>query len=315
MFSFWNRKGNKSPTAGRTTNPVPTLDVPRPVTKTSHRQPSLPLQQETAHPTQAPLEPVVAAVPSPHDAAVSEVHAKLHQVEQLSPTARSSGPSSEHPLADASTTPKPPPDPLFDPATGFQRGFFEPEAPTGSGDSEQLRDEAWAHLTRIRELQSEIATMHMHMEGIGDGSGSTDVEVDVDIDVDTVPSQEEEEAAKREKEFAKLPGRFKGRSDNINAIMAKLDDLSQAVTSFHALQPPPLNFDSVPNTRETAHPDVPAPPGDHAIPVTSRTRQGLPPAAMYGSRVGPDQNQIAEVLHDSPVSTHTSLQPDVPTRG
>ncbi|KAF8579016.1 hypothetical protein K439DRAFT_1663429 [Ramaria rubella] len=295
MFNLWNRKGNnKSPSAGRTSNVLPQTsqdaqeaDIHH--TRTTH-PPTLPQHEDRlaqdehpvhTPPIQASVDPVIAVIPNPHDAAIAEVRAKLAQAEQLSARTR----TFTDPLSETLNPPNQLPEPLYDPATGIQRGLFEAASADTSGDYEKHRDEVWAHLVRIRELQSEISAMHMHMEDEGDRSGSTDAEVDIDVDVDTVPTQEEEEAAKREKEFRKLPGRFKGRSDNINAMMAKLDDLSQIVTSFHALQPPPLSFESIPSTRQNI--DVSAPPDDreHVVPMNVRaTRPAILPVTMFGSR-------------------------------
>ena len=230
MFSFWSRKGNKSPAAGRSANigqdvELSTSTVPRPVQVDPSVQAGL--QADT---NIVPEATVAVVDPNPHDAAISEVHAKLLQAEQLSsksttyPSSTAADPLTEplHPHL-----PNPSSEVLYDPATGAQRGTFEPAMTAGSCDSEQLRDEAWTHLARIREIQSEIAMMHVHMESIGDGA---DTEVDNDVDVDTVPTQEEEDAAKKEKEFERLPGKFKGRSDNIHAMMAKV-----RLTAFHSL--------------------------------------------------------------------------------
>ena len=218
MFPFWNRKTNKSPAVGHTPDPVSkpadlVSEAPSLVYKLPQHQNFPNAGQEDTSPP-APSSPVVAAVPNPHDAAVNEVHEKVLQIERLTASPIS------NPLSEASTSSHP--QPLFDPATGAPRGFFEPifMGGGGSGDSDQLQDETYGHLARIRELQSEIAMMHMHMEGVGDGSDS--LEIEVDVDADTVPTQEEEEVAKRDREFTRLPGRFKGRSDNIDAMMAKV---------------------------------------------------------------------------------------------
>ncbi|KAF8531927.1 hypothetical protein JB92DRAFT_3138677 [Gautieria morchelliformis] len=301
MLSFWGRISNKSP--GRTSN-LPSqssprsedVELPRTSPRTAHLTHVPPTEGHAPTvPAQVAPEPVVAAVPNPHDAAVAEVHAKILQAEQESSTAHH--PRFTDPLTDAATPPNPPPEKFFEPATGILRGIFEPVATGTPVDSEQLRDEAWAHLARIREIQSEIATMHMHMEGVGDETGSIDVDVDNDVDVDTVPTQEEEDAAKTAKEFDKLPGRFKGRSDNINAIMAKLDELSQAVTSFHALQPPPLSFDSPTTSRQTTHSDTTTP--TDVSPTTVRTR------TTFGSKAVLDKKP----LHDSPLTTRAPFSP------
>jgi hypothetical protein len=329
MLSFWGRI-NKS--AGRTANlpshpPPPSEDVELPPTssKTAHLPHVPPTEGHapTVPAAEAAPERVVAAVPNPHDDAVAEVHAKLLQAGQESSTAQP--PRFTDPLTDAAT---PTPEKLFDPATGTLRGIFEPVATGGPGDSEQLRDQAWTHLARIREIQSQIAMMHMHMEGVGDETGSIDVAVDNDVDVDTVPTQEEEEAAKTAKEFDKLPGRFKGRSDNINAMMTKvrsngfrvtilhlvlhilfptpsqLEELSQAVTSFHALQPPPLTFDSATTSRQTTHSDSATLTGDHVSPTTVWTRP------TFGTKVILDKMP----LNDSPTTTRAPFPPDISSK-
>ena len=79
----------------------------------------------------------------------------------------------------------------------------------------------------------------------------------------------------------------------------QLDELSKAVTSFHALQPPPLSFESTTTSRQTTDASV---PGDHA--AYPRTRIGVPTAAMHASKG-------AHALHESPVSVET---PDLYTR-
>ena len=347
MFSFWNRKGNKSP--GHTSNiPLQTPQKPLDLepSHTSSKIPHIPNVLVTddvppeSIPVEAGSEPVVAAVPNPHDAAVDEVYAKLLQAEHLSSTAHPPRPTD--PLTETAPPRIPSPEPLFDPATGELRGFFEAAAGSGSGEREHPSDEVWTHLARIRQIQSEIATMHRRMEGIGDESGTIGVEVDNDVDVDTVPTQEEEEAVNRAKEFDRLPGRFKGRSDNIDSMMAKvrvisvssasstlsmssqLNDLSQAVTSFHALQPPPLCFDSVSRpathsdtsrpathsdtSRPATHSDTSVPPGGRATPIdTVRTRVDTPPTAILVPKIILDE----KLLHESPITLDPSSPKNV----
>lgn len=291
MFSFWTRKGNKSPAPGRSANVQP---EPQATPQESSKGRTLPrgayptsLPSQDDHPgllhppPQNATESVGTAAPNPHDTAILEVEAKISQAERLASSTSSSNTAPAH---DVPSTSNPLPEPLYDPATGVQRGMFEPVA---CSDNQDTGDEVWGHLARMRALQSEIAKMHMNMEGLGEGTGAMNVEVDADIDVETVPSQEEEEAAKRQKEFEKLPEKFKGRADNINAMMAKLEELSKAVTSFHELQKLPLNFPS--NT-------------------------GFFDSTVDGERSKPSLRNIyipstdsnfGDVLHDSPTSHHT----------
>lgn len=241
MLSFWTRRTNKPPTGQKSDNvlPLSKLDTTE-LSKSSPLPPSevagIPSEQQESSqrpssephkqaPPQPISEPYVAATPNPHDNNINEIKAGLRQVESLTQVRLNALATSEH------TSERPPAEALFDPATGEQRGAFdtsnlvlpsEGTAPFEHVTAEQASDEVWSHLARIRELQSDIARMHAHMEGIGDNTHVLDLDVDADIDLDSVPTQEEEEAVKRQKEFEKLPRRFTGRSENINAVMTKV---------------------------------------------------------------------------------------------
>ncbi|KAI0001700.1 hypothetical protein BJV77DRAFT_9482 [Russula vinacea] len=68
------------------------------------------------------------------------------------------------------TSTSPPLESLLDPFTGVAVGLLSP-IPCGNnanGSSEEL----WAHLTRIRSLQADVARLHLTMEGIGLGTRS-----------------------------------------------------------------------------------------------------------------------------------------------
>jgi len=239
MFAFWTRRGNKSPAVGRSENtetelPRTSQDLPQGRTIPRGAYPtSLPSQDnQQPAPSTTPLntsESLGTPTPNPHDAVIAEVEAKLTQAERL---ASSTSGSTAPPAHDTPNSSSPPPEPLYDPATGIQRGMFEP---ISCPDNQDTGDEVWGHLAQMRALQSEIAKMHMNMEGLGEGARAMmNVEVDADIDVETVPTQEEEEAAKRQKEFDSLPEKFRGRADNINAMMAKVSLIVQ-VLSFRFL--------------------------------------------------------------------------------
>ncbi|KAH9937205.1 uncharacterized protein B0H18DRAFT_969566 [Fomitopsis serialis] len=87
----------------------------------------------------------------------------------------------------------------------------------------------WAHLSRIRELQSEIAGMHLQMEGIGSSdarsarraAGATRRATE---EWDDPGEAEEQRNAARDAEFATLAETFRGRRAAIDGIMGKLDD-------------------------------------------------------------------------------------------
>lgn len=222
MFSssFWSRKGNKAPPSAErsATNdtgvqPEASQAFPKSAYPTSLPSPDSP------SPAQNAPELIAAAGPNPHDDAILQVEATLSQVDRLATTT-----GTQQPAHDAAVVQEP----LYDPATGVQRGVFEAVA---CADHGLVRDEVWSHLARMRELQSEIAKMHMNMEGLGEGPGLISVDVDADIDIETVPTQEEEDAARRQREFERLPGKFNGRADNISAMMAKVRLSSLHLTS------------------------------------------------------------------------------------
>lgn len=92
-----------------------------------------------------------SAQSQPHDAVVAErmdqgVSAPLQSADTL-PTAPSEAPGSVMPELDR----------LFDPHTGATLGTFAPPQMANG----QAREELWAHLSRIRALQAEIANLHV----------------------------------------------------------------------------------------------------------------------------------------------------------
>ncbi|KAJ7293737.1 hypothetical protein C8J57DRAFT_1491104 [Mycena rebaudengoi] len=139
-------------------------------------------------------------------------------------------------------------------------------------------EELWSHLSRVLELQNQISSMHLDMENIrtntNDAKGkssraraasasrvvSDDVEGEEGMEEKT--DEETERNRVREQQFSKLSGQFQGRREAIKEIMTKLDSLSKAVTEFHALQAPKIDFppsrqNSVPFT--SVGPEAPAP--------------------------------------------------------
>ncbi|KAJ7070033.1 hypothetical protein C8F01DRAFT_1246183 [Mycena amicta] len=92
----------------------------------------------------------------------------------------------------------------------------------------------------------------------------------IEDDVEGEDGRHDEEAERskaREEQFLKLSGQFRGRKQAIDEIMTKLDSLSRAVTDFHALQAPKLEFpnpaprqDSVPVTSTATYTDSLASP-------------------------------------------------------
>jgi hypothetical protein len=147
---------------------------------------------------------------------------------------------------------------LYDPFDGTLFGFAVPtETAMRDGDEiigagERPNEELWTHLSRVLELQNQIAHMHTDMEGVGygkqaDGKGkgkgtlgnpprapglaglgrartaSTASGVGADIgDEEGVGIVEGQADKLREREFKKLATQFEGRKEAINEIMNKV---------------------------------------------------------------------------------------------
>lgn len=210
-------------------------------------------------------------------------------------------------------------------------------------------DELWSQLSQILELQSEIAGMHVDLEGVGlragqkngatmqdhspnkrRGTKETHQPRPMTEDDDDGEDEDEDNAAvdpdddsngsggkrAREEEFAKLSERFTERKHAIDAIMGKLDDLSLALNSFHALPTPTINLSSRSNTASSEISVLPSPPlarREHNIvdplPALSLSTN-LAPAGNVShfsserreSLIGAD---VTPKLVDSPLSMHT----------
>ncbi|KAH8997371.1 hypothetical protein EDB92DRAFT_2112105 [Lactarius akahatsu] len=115
-------------------------------------------------------------------------------------------------------------------------------------------EELWAHLARIRALQAEVAGLHVTMEGIGLGEPAVTrlrsatpravgerLADDEDSDGDGGSEVEERRAL----EFERAERRFdwaEGRDRTDHDQAPQLDELSQALAAFHALDAPGVNF-------------------------------------------------------------------------
>lgn len=164
---------------------------------------------------------------------------------------------------------------LYEPFTG-QRLCESVPMPVRSGTD----DELWSHLSHILELQSEISKMHIDMENVGlrtarghsgpavperggnagttrSGTGKNRRRRDTigeeadDDESDEVTEGEDSDDTnevfrkrKREGEFTRLAERFAERKVSIDAVMNKLDNLSSALKTFHALPTPVLDLGS-----------------------------------------------------------------------
>lgn len=119
-----------------------------------------------------------------------------------------------------------------------------------AGDTMKSDDALWSHLSKIVELQNQVAHKHMEMEGVGSKSGdakgkgkhkATTTKVvptpysgsvasgvdgdDGDNDADEGDDGEDEEKSQerlREEEFARLAGQFDGRKKAIDSIMKEV---------------------------------------------------------------------------------------------
>ncbi|KAK1232432.1 hypothetical protein PQX77_004462 [Marasmius sp. AFHP31] len=237
---------------------------------------------------------------------------------------------------------------LVDPFDGSVRGTMglpDPNLTTDSipvGEEVTHNEELWSHLSRVLELQSDIAKLHMGMEGIiGDyGKSKTKgkaasntrrtrdtMEARSKLDRNTsrvddmenvgegegveVGSEDDEEERKnreREEEFARLADQFEGRKEGINEIMLKLDDLSQALTEFHTLQAPQLNF---PSSRQNSMPihsaqTSPTTSMDKETRSTFTPRPPITPIISTAFAQKPDRILSPTLMMDSPISTADS---------
>jgi hypothetical protein len=115
-------------------------------------------------------------------------------------------------------------------------------------------EELWVHLSRVLELQRDIAKRHVSMEGIGNkavdygkgvmktkgtrgqsikswaasgaGAINSNEEEDEGVDVKAEADEEEVKTREREEEFAQLADQFEGRKEVIHDIMAKVGSIS-----------------------------------------------------------------------------------------
>ncbi|KAI0095045.1 hypothetical protein BDY19DRAFT_62501 [Irpex rosettiformis] len=215
-----------------------------------------------------------AAVPTPHDSVLAELQGQRPNVDTTAkidaeppalPTVPSVGSLEHHeaslgPDARSGTaSPNASPEPIYDPFTGGLAFVFPSSHDRDSSPFEQAKDELWSQLGRIRELQSEIATMHTQMEGVGVSDTRKPKRGPARTHSDTIGGEEWPELAEveqeqnkvRDAEFANLSQAFEGRHTAIGKIMDKLDELSKTLTAFHALPTPAMVFTSRQNTKET----------------------------------------------------------------
>lgn len=209
-------------------------------------------------------------------------------------------------------------DTVYDPFDGSVLGTLtqpdrniHPEAHVLLTDTASKNEELWTHLSKVLDLQSQIAHLHVDMEGIGTRAGEygkgkskgkgtpskggkprwgrsdtiNSVEEDEGVDVKTEADEEERQHREREGEFTRLADQFEGRREGIQEIMTKasllyrpsascvdpsqLDDLSKALTEFHALHEPIFEF---PQSRHNSLPAT----SSETSPSSTLDREGVP---------------------------------------
>ncbi|PBL00583.1 hypothetical protein ARMGADRAFT_1159901 [Armillaria gallica] len=217
-------------------------------------------------PIEAPPGPVhslTSNLPTPHDAILADLHGEYAEQSEEATKSHYFNVPSRHT------------EPLRDPYDGSVVGQVVPADPLLHLDMripyyDPKTDELlWSHLSKVLELQSEIAALHLGMEVIGtkqgdqakgkgrankndtwegkedkekhdaDDAGEVGEYERVDVSSE---ADEEKQNREREAEFAKLSHQFEGRKEGILEVMSKLDDLSKALTDFHALQEPKIDF-------------------------------------------------------------------------
>ena len=229
-----------------------------------------------------PPRPLTAALATPHDAVLADLQGSRERTSTdgpraapraaVLPSVASTDPGIEgtaSPSAaarSATSSPGASHEPLLDPFSGSLAGVMVPKRtserdPAAPSQFDQRRDELWSGLATIRELQSEVASMHVQMEGIGlnDGRGGKRAPGVVGrVHSDTIPvvdeweepdgaagAVEEQRKRARDAEFTNLAETFKGRREAIDAIMNKVHS-SYAVLgySFRVLTIRRLHFRS-----------------------------------------------------------------------
>ncbi|KAI1793819.1 hypothetical protein LXA43DRAFT_1119974 [Ganoderma leucocontextum] len=319
-----------------------------------------------AHPPTPPDRPVTAPLATPHDAVLAELqgtrrdgssnsvhnadqsrHApRLSVIPSVGSLERTATPSAGR-SRSATSTPGATHEQLIDPFSGNVVGIMVPKKNTAERDAiasqfDQRRDELWARFSSIRELQSEVASLHVQMEGIGLNDmrgGKRAAGVGARMHADAIPVVEEwdepdgaadavEEQRKRARdaEFTNLAETFKGRREAIDAIMnkacvrlklhgrqacaerllppIKLGDLSEALTTFHDLPTPVMGFAASRANTKDSMPTSTSPDCELRSPSTAASPSPDPPAALPKFVLSEADKGV---LHDSPIAAPGEL--------
>jgi len=188
-------------------------------------------------------ETFTAALSTPHDAVLAELHGHGHPGPDPSaradatpsPSAPGTGMQSLDTLPAAAsdaldsvpTSPTSHPDALYEPFTGATIGFLSPTA-------KKVNEDLWAHLSRIRSLQADVARLHLTMEGIGldaesavppllRSTGPRAVGERLEDDEENSEGDGGSEAERRRaRELERSERMFDGRKEEIGQVMAKV---------------------------------------------------------------------------------------------
>lgn len=263
MLSWFTRNSSKPSKPPPSEQQQPRTEVAPSLTpkeKSSSQEPTTHLTAgitpaaATAPTSEQPQKSVfTAALNTPHDAVLAELHGHptghdpSAHTDAATPSTSALGMQSIDTLPPAAsdtpgsiaTSTSPPPELLHDPFTGMALGMLSPISSTKNNSSSS--EELWAHISRIRSLQADVARLHLTMEGIGLGDPDTSLlrsttprpvgerlEDDENIDGDRSGGDGDgdgggaEAERRRAREFERSEQRFDRRKEEIGQIMSKV---------------------------------------------------------------------------------------------
>ncbi|KAG6814127.1 hypothetical protein H0H92_002122 [Tricholoma furcatifolium] len=179
--------------------------------------------------------------------------------------------------------------------TELARMHLEMEG-TGFGDGKgKLAGKAWGRgkgkdINPRDKNWSDFANWKPKRQATTDTIGDDGHEGD-DEGVDAAGSEELEMKKVREEQFASMAEQFEGRKESVQAIMSKLDQLSKALTEFHTLQAPSLDFSKKANSRQNSTTPDATPPQTEPK-TTTYTSKSLPIAGLSAPPTRPTLSAV-----------------------
>ncbi|KAI0673398.1 hypothetical protein C8Q78DRAFT_1076416 [Trametes maxima] len=284
----------------------------------------------------AGLQGTPSSMPQPRGANALVPAPKLTAVPSVGSQDRSEADASPSPGGIRSTASSPglPQEVLTDPFSGLPVGVMVPRrsdreqsreaTAAASQQFEHSREELWSRLATIRELQSKVAGMHVQMEGTGLNdlrgakraagvagrvhSDTIHVGEDWDEPDGAAEAAEEQRKRARDAEFNDLAETFKGRRKAIEDIMGKLGELSDALTTFHALPTPVMDFATSRNNTKDSMPISP-----DLVPTSPIASTAASPSPEFPSAlpklVVSEADKNEGVFHESPISAPGDVLP------